>query len=129
MNTEVRKGWPIVVDNSEPKYYWNKALKKAQNKDILQDKLAQINHIFSALEKQHIMNRNRMKLVMDIPPSTLGYTPNDWIASWENNPMTKDEIEKISEESQEAYERGTLEAPSKIYIAVGYVLVQEEVEH
>jgi len=78
MNTEVKKGWPIVVDNSEPKYDWNKALKKAQNKDILQDKLAQINHIFSASEKQQIINNDRMKLVMDIPPSTLGYEPNEW---------------------------------------------------
>jgi len=91
--------------------------------------MAQINHIFNALEKQKIINKKRMELVMDIPPSTLGYKPNVWIASWENHPMTKDEIVKTVENSQEAYENGTQEAPSKLYIAVGYVLVHENVEH
>ena len=68
-------------------------------------------------------------MVMNIPPSTLGYKPNECIVSIQNIPMTKTDIENIAKRDQEEYTKGNMEAPSKLHIAVGYNLVQEEVEN
>ena len=125
MTKEVKIGWDMNR-KPPPKYDWKTKFEEAENKDIFKDKVAQINHIFNKEDKTNITKKGYMKVVINIPPSTLGYEADECIVSWKNRPMTQDELKRIAKKDNNKYKEGNIKAPSCTHIAVGYKLVKEE---
>ena len=84
-----------------PRYDWKTKFEKTEDKDIFEDKVAQIKHIFNEEDKTNLTNKEYMKVVINIPPSTLGYEADECIVSWKNRLMTQDELKRISEKERQ----------------------------
>ena len=121
----VKNGWNDMPKPPQ-KYDWKLQLKKAQGKNIFNDKVAQIQHILKEEDMTGIIKKGYMKVLMNIPPSTLGYTKNECIVSWKSAAMTHVDLINIAKEDNKKYKKGAIEPPSRSSIAVGYKLVREE---
>ena len=55
-----------------------------------------------------IINKGYMKVLMNIPPSTLGYTKNECIVSWKSTAMTYADLINIAEDDKKKSKRESL---------------------
>ena len=66
-----------------------------------------------------------MTMMINTPPSTIGYKKNKYIVAWQHKPLSKDEVIKIAEKDQFGDTSENMKTPSMVNIAVGYTLVKE----
>ena len=67
-----------------------------------------------------------MKLLINTPPSTLGYKKDECLISWKCPPMTEAELKKIASRDRFGDSEENMRTPNQVNKAVGYTLVQEE---
>ena len=76
----LKTGWGHVHKTGLPAHNWKEIFEKNEGKDILNNKVAQLHAILSPTERKEIRkSHNKMKLLMNTPPSTLGYNKEECI--------------------------------------------------
>ena len=123
----LKTGWGHVHQLGPPAPKWEEIFEKNKGKNILDNKVAQLHKIMSPAERKEIRKSpKKMSLLMNTPPSTLGYNRKECIILLQCSPMTKEEVDKIAKADRYGDSDENMQFPNQVNIAVGYVLVQEE---
>ena len=92
----------------------------------LRQKLDQINYVFENEEVCRIKRNGKLPILLNIPPSTLGYFKGECLVSIDQSPMTRSELLNLATKETYFEDKKTLSNKDKGYIAVGYMLVEED---
>ena len=98
----------------------------ASYEGYLRQKLDKIKHVFENEEVRRIKRNGKLPILLNIPPSTLGYFKGECLVSIDKSPMTRNELLNIANKENYFKDKKTLSNRDKGYIAMGHMLVEEE---